>query len=103
MLEYCLVIGYILIFLDILYIYITRSSKQIIIKQKILDVQWGFTRFIIVDSYGKLYFLTDSLWFGKSDSLDIWIKIKLNKKYTINYYGLDMDALGIKCQIIDLI
>jgi len=103
MLEYWLVIAYILIFLDILYIYFTRSSKQIIIKQKILDVKWGFTRYIIVDSFGKIYYLTDSLWFGKSDALDIWIKIKINKKYTINYYGLDFDVLDTKCQIIDLI
>lgn len=95
-------IVYMYLLINVLYIYLTRSTKSIIFKQKFLLMQWGCTQYVLVDSTGQIYYLSTSLWFGRPNSIDQWAKIKLNKKYTINYYGLNSQVLGTKSQIIDV-
>lgn len=93
---------YVFLFFKVLYIWLTRSTKQIIVKQKLLVVEYGFTQYVIVDSHGQIYYLSLSLWFGKLNPIDDWIKIKLNKKYSINYYGINSKLLDTRSQIVDI-
>jgi hypothetical protein len=97
-----LIIFYVLIICQILYIFFTRKSKTIVLRQKFTITLWGFTRYILVDSNYDIYELSDSYWFARQDSINDWIKLKINKKYTIYYYGFTSTSLGTKPQIIDI-
>ncbi len=97
-----LIIFYSLIILQIAYIYLTRKSKSIVIKQKFTITSWGFTKYIIVDSNANIYELCDNSWFAKKDAINDWVKLKINKKYTIYCYGMTSRSIGTKEQIIDI-
>ncbi len=101
--EYILVAAfYGFIICQILYIYITRKTKTIVVKQKFIITSWGFSRYIIVDSNGDIYELANVCWFAKLDAINDWIKLKVNKKYKIFCYGITSRNIGTKTQIIDI-
>ena len=100
--KFILLLIYVLIGLNISYILLTKKSKKIIIKKKLTIVSYGFTKYIIVDKNNIIYEINNSVWFSKFNSLDDWIKINLNKKYSINYYGLPNSVFGTKYQIVDI-
>ena len=101
--KFVLLVIYVLIGLNILYILLTKKSKKIIIKKKLTIVSYGFTKYIIIDTNNNIFEINNSVWFGKFNSLDDWIKINLNKKYNINYYGLPNSIFGTKYQIVDIV
>ncbi len=100
--KFVLIVIYVLIGLNILYILLTKKSKKIIIKQKLKIISWGFTKYIIVDKNNNIFEINNCVWFGKFNALDDWIKINLNKKYTVNYYGFPNNIFRTKYQIVDI-
>lgn len=100
--TYGIIWFYTVIFCQIAYIWLTRKYKSIVIKQKFTITTWGFTRYIVVDSNTNIYELSSSSWFAKQDAINDWVKLKVNKKYTIYSYGITSRTIGTKEQIIDI-
>ena len=99
--KFALFIAYLLLGLSGLYIFVTKKTTDIIVRKKLTIVSWGFTKYLVIDSNSKIYEISNNLWFGIKSDLDDWVNIKLNKKYTISYYGIDNKFLGLKPQIVD--
>jgi len=97
-----LILFYTLIFLQILYIFLTRKFKTIVVRQKFTITSWGFTKYIIIDSNNNIYELSNNYWFVKQDAINDWIKLRVNKKYKIYCYGFTSTNIGTIPQIIDI-
>ncbi len=93
---------YLVMACQILYIYTTRKYKCIIVRQKFTITSWGFTKYIIVDSNGDIYEISNNWLFGKQDAINDWVRLKNNKKYKIYCYGITSRNIGTKIQIVDI-
>lgn len=91
---------YLFVGINLIYIFATKKTTDIIVRKKLTIVSWGFTKYIIIDSNGQIFEISNSLWFGSG--LNDWVKIKLNKKYTIGYFGVENKFLGTMFQIVDI-
>ncbi len=87
---------------QIVYIFLTRKNRNIVIRQKFTITSWGFTKYIVVDSNNVIYEISSSWWFAKNDAITDWIKLKVNKKYNVFCYGFTSRIAGLNPQIIDV-
>ena len=71
---------------------LTKKTKSIIIKKKYIK-KHEIIEYMIIDEDNITYKMSSLPW-NKENASNVWTKMIDNKKYKINYYGINMPKLN---------
>ena len=83
-----------------IYVYSTKCTNEIVVKEKYQFTSNGYTNFMLVDSTGAHKNVNNSIWFWKFDSIEDWARINPGDKLATKEYGFRLGPLGIFPNIV---
>lgn len=85
-----------MIFAHIAYMWgTTVRNKTIIVCKKYQMTQNGYTEFMLVDSAGEHYMMSNNIWHWKWNNVEDWNGIKKGDHVCVDYYGWRIPILGV--------
>lgn len=83
-----------------MYVYGTSGEKKIRVVSTYQYTCGGYTRFMIVDDDNRHFWMNNTFWYWKWDTIEDWIRVQTAtavdaRIFSIRYYGYRLPCLGL--------
>lgn len=99
---FLLFILFLIFFLKLLYVFLTRKNKIITIKKKYKLNSYNFTSRIIVDEHLVKYLMNKDIVISSEKCENLWSIVNEDHQYKIDYYGFDLPLININYRIFNI-
>jgi hypothetical protein len=81
------------------YSFLTINEKEIIVKNKYQEINYGFTKYLIATDDNKQLKIDTNIWRGNFDLQEKWNLLNEGEKYKVKYYGWRLPFFGMNPNI----